>query len=107
MSEIDMNAVLAQMRVMRAKAQAAQVLEQPQRAAGADFSSLVAQAISQVNETQQAATAKAKAFEQGAQGVDLGDVMVSLQKANISFQAMTQVRNRLVSAYEEIMNMPV
>ena len=35
------------------------------------------------------------------------DVMISIQKANISFQAATQVRNRLVSAYQDIMNMPL
>jgi flagellar hook-basal body complex protein FliE len=33
--------------------------------------------------------------------------MVAMQKANVSFQAMTQVRNRLVSAYQDIMNMPI
>ena len=49
----------------------------------------------------------AQAFEMGAEGVDLADVMVSLQKADISFRALTEVRNNLVSAYQEIMNMPV
>jgi len=35
------------------------------------------------------------------------DVMLSLQKANVSFQTMVQVRNKLVTAYQEIMNMQV
>jgi flagellar hook-basal body complex protein FliE len=46
-------------------------------------------------------------FDRGAPGADLQEVMVSLQKANLSFQTMVQVRNRLVSAYQEIMNMSV
>jgi flagellar hook-basal body complex protein FliE len=39
--------------------------------------------------------------------VNLQEVMASLAKANLSFQTMVQVRNRLVSAYQEIMNMQV
>jgi len=37
----------------------------------------------------------------------LPEVMIALQKASLSFQAMTEVRNRLVSAYQDIMNMPI
>jgi flagellar hook-basal body complex protein FliE len=46
-------------------------------------------------------------FEMGDPKVDLSQVMISQQKANISFQAVSQVRNKLVSAYQEIMNMPI
>ena len=49
----------------------------------------------------------ARSFELGAPEVQLHDVMISLQKANISFQQTVQVRNRLVAAYQEIMNMQV
>ena len=49
----------------------------------------------------------AEAFEAGTENVDLADVMISLQKASLSFKAMTEVRNQLVNAYQEIMNMPV
>ena len=55
----------------------------------------------------QRATALSERFERGEPGVDIADVMVSIQKANVSFQAATQVRNRLVSAYQDIMNMPL
>ena len=41
----------------------------------------------------------------GDRDVNLVDVMIGLQKASLSFQAMTQVRNRLVSAYQDVMNM--
>jgi flagellar hook-basal body complex protein FliE len=46
-------------------------------------------------------------FASGSSNVNLQDVMVNLQKANLSFQQMVQVRNKLVSAYHDIMNMQV
>ncbi|MGB7214496.1 MAG: flagellar hook-basal body complex protein FliE, partial [Gammaproteobacteria bacterium] len=49
----------------------------------------------------------AKRFEQGAPDVSLVDVMVSMQKASLQFEAITQVRNRVIAAYQEIMNMQV
>ena len=48
-----------------------------------------------------------KEFTAGNPDVELQDVMVNLQKASLSFQQMVQVRNRLVSAYQDIMNMPM
>ena len=47
------------------------------------------------------------AFEIGDDSVSMPEVMVAVQKASISFEAVTQVRNRLLSAYQEIMNMQV
>ena len=74
---------------------------------GQDFASLLKSSIDQVSAAQKEAEKLSKGFEQGVPGVDLQDVMVSLQKANISFQTMVQVRNKLVTAYQEIMNMQV
>lgn len=72
-----------------------------------DFAGLLKQSIDQVNQVQQNAEAQQAAFQSGAPDANLQDVMVSLQKASLSFQTMTQVRNKLVSAYQEIMNMQV
>jgi flagellar hook-basal body complex protein FliE len=47
-----------------------------------------------------------KAFEKG-EDMDLADVMIQAQKASLSFQAMTQVRNKLLEAYRDIKNMPI
>jgi flagellar hook-basal body complex protein FliE len=47
------------------------------------------------------------AFQRGEPGVELPQVMIEMQKASVSFRALTEVRNRLVSAYQEIMNMQV
>ncbi|MDH3712554.1 MAG: flagellar hook-basal body complex protein FliE [Gammaproteobacteria bacterium] len=74
---------------------------------GGDFSAVFRQYIDQVNSVQQQATALAADFESGARDVQLLDVMVSLQKSRIAFEALTQVRNRFLSAYQEIMNMQV
>ena len=73
----------------------------------AEFSELLAQAIDTVNEAQHSAAGMAKAFELGESDATLAEVMIALQKASLSFQAMTEVRNRLVTAYQEVMNMPI
>lgn len=73
----------------------------------ADFAELLESAVDQVNTTQQTANQLNQEFVRGNPDVELHDVMISLQKANISFQSMIQVRNRLVTAYQEIMNMQV
>lgn len=71
------------------------------------FGELFQQAIGSVNDTQQQATRLATSFEQGDPQVSLAQVMVASQKASVSFQALTQVRNHLVDAYKDIMNMPI
>ena len=72
-----------------------------------DFSKVLSNFVNQVNSVQNNAGELAKNFELGDSNVALHDVMISLQKANISFQTMVQVRNKLVSAYHDIMNMQV
>src|SRR5690606_2401336 len=72
---------------------------QAAEAAKPDFASVLKSSIDQVNATQKQAESMVTAFETGAKDVQLHDVMISLSKANVSFQQMVQVRNRLVSAY--------
>ena len=79
----------------------------PGAAPKVDFADALKNSISQVSDAQNAADAKGKAFAMGDDSVNLSDVMISMQKANIGFQATVQVRNKLVSAYHEIMNMQV
>ncbi|WIM06719.1 MAG: flagellar hook-basal body complex protein FliE [Candidatus Nitricoxidivorans perseverans] len=76
-------------------------------AGGADFSQALKAAIDQVNQAQKQAQQMAENFSAGQKDVNLQDVMINLQKANLSFQQMVQVRNKLVSAYHDIMNMQV
>jgi flagellar hook-basal body complex protein FliE len=76
-------------------------------AGAGDFAQALKSAIDQVNQTQQQAQGLAQNFSAGDPNANLHEVMISLQKANVSFQEMIQVRNKLVSAYQDIMNMPV
>ena len=71
------------------------------------FGELLKQGIDAVNKSQQTASALADAWERGTPGVDLAKVMIESQKATVSFRALTEVRNRLVSAYQDIMNMQI
>jgi flagellar hook-basal body complex protein FliE len=74
---------------------------------GKDFPQLFLEAIGRVNGLQKEAGELGKAFEQGVQNVSLAEVMIASQKASIAFQAMVQVRNRLLRAYQDIIGMPV
>ncbi len=106
MSDVNMDNLLVQMRSMASKIEGLQPT--PVKPAGeSGFSDMLSNAVNSVNETQQASGSLKQAFELGDESVDLLDVMVASQKADISFRTMTEVRNKLVSAYQEIMNMPV
>jgi flagellar hook-basal body complex protein FliE len=76
-------------------------------AGGTDFGQVLKAAMDQVNQAQRQAQSLAQDFSAGNPDVNLQDVMVNLQKASLSFQQMVQVRNKLVTAYQEIMNMQV
>ena len=105
MTEIDTQNLISQMRAMAAAAGALQPA--PQTDGFGEFSGLLKQAIEDVNTTQQSAADMATAYELGDKSIDLPDVMIAMQKARISFQAMIEVRNHLVSAYKDVLNMPV
>ena len=72
-----------------------------------EFGDMLKRSIDSVNATQQNASSMRTAFEQGEPGVDLAEVMIAVQKSSVSFQAMVEVRNKLVDAYKDVMNMPV
>lgn len=75
--------------------------------AGASFASELKAAIGKISDTQQTARKQAQDFELGVPGIGLNDVMVDLQKSSVSLQLGVQVRNKLVTAYQDIMNMAV
>jgi len=106
MSQMEIDRVLAQIRAL--STQVRPNSPQPaatQRSGPSDFATLLRQGIDQVNQSQQRATEVADAFARGAPGVELPQVMVQMEKASVSFRALTEVRNRLISAYQDIMNM--
>ena len=95
------------MRRITAAAQSSPVETQETQEPGGDFASLLKQSVEQVNDIQQTAGKLSTAFSAGDPSVDVTEVMVALQKAGVAFQGMAEVRNRLVSAYQEIMSMQV
>jgi len=70
------------------------------------FGDLVRQSVDKVNANQMQASKIASAYEHG-EGVPLTDVVLSMQKSSLSFEATLQVRNKVLKAYEDILNMPV
>jgi flagellar hook-basal body complex protein FliE len=71
------------------------------------FTDVLKSSLDQVNQVQKQSETLGKNFAMGDDSVSLSDVMIAGQKANITFQATVQVRNKLVSAYQEMMNMQV
>jgi len=113
----DINSVLAEMRSVRSQVQKTDSLRpeiSPNKIQGTQeaqplpkFGDLLANAVNSVNDTQLKSAELSTAFQQGDPTVSLSQVMIQSQKASISFQALTQVRNKVVQAYEDVMNMPV
>jgi flagellar hook-basal body complex protein FliE len=74
---------------------------------GADFGAALSSAINNVNALQQSSSNMQVRFDRGDEGVSLSDVMIARNKSSVAFEATIQVRNKLVDAYKELMNMPV
>ena len=109
---MNIQSVLSQMRAMEAQAKSsvatdAMQVNQLQGTPKTDFADVLANSINSVNETVKASGRMAEAFEKGDSNVSMAELMITMEKSSVSMQAMTQVRNKLLSAYKEIMNMPV
>jgi flagellar hook-basal body complex protein FliE len=70
------------------------------------FASMLGKMVSDVN-TEQAASTQAVSALQGGQNIPLHQAVIAMEEANVSFQLMVEVRNRLMDAYQEIMRMQV
>jgi len=103
---MEIDRVLAQIRSLSTQLQP-KAAQQPAAQTGgpSDFAALLRQGIDQVNQSEQTASQLADAYTRGTPGVELPQVMVQMQKASVSLRALTEVRDRLVSAYTDIMNM--
>ncbi len=106
MNEINPQQLLAQIRTLNSELHGTTAPPAPTGDV-TGFDNFLKTAIDDVNASQQAAAALKRDFESERNDVDLTEVMVAVQKADLSFRAMTEVRNKLVTAYQEIMNMPV
>ena len=106
--ENNIDQVLSQMRAVEAlaKSQSTAAANSADDSSG-QFAELMARAINQVNQNQSQAAELGRALERGDPTVDVAEVMVAMQKSRVSFQALAEVRNKLLTAYQDIMNMPV
>jgi flagellar hook-basal body complex protein FliE len=114
MNEINVNSVLAQIRALSAQASAQTSSQLSTQSVGAkpaaasdSFGSLLQSSIDNVNNMQSEAARQQRAFESGDPNTDLSSVMLSTSKAQVSFRGLVEVRNRMVSAYQDIMNMQI
>lgn len=101
--------VLAEMRALQARAIGAPAERVVQTASpqALDFASVLKNSVDHVATMQNQATSMAAAYEAGDKNADLTKVMLEVQKASLAFHAMTEVRNKLVDAYTQIMQMSV
>jgi len=112
-NQIDNSQLLAQMRQMadaagtQKTAASEATYNSVAPAEGAGFGNMLTRAINNVNDLQMQSSQLAKQVEVGDGGVSLVRAMIASQKSSIAFQATMQVRNKVASAYKDIMNMPL
>ena len=99
--------MLGQLRAMSALAASDVSSSSETASSGPDFASVLQNSINEVNKSQVTAETQQQQFELHPDQSNLQDVMISLQKASLSFQTMVQVRNKLVAAYQDVMNTQV
>ena len=104
MNEINADHLLSQIRTLGRELQ---VTQTPTKAPENGFGELLKDALGTVNDSQQHAHELKIGFQNGATEKSLAEIMIAAQKADLSFRAVTEVRNKLITAYQDIMNMPV
>ncbi len=108
MNEMDVSRVLAQIRTLQAQASS-----RPAAPAAGEvvpkggFDTMLKGAIEQVNQSQRTSAKLQESFARGDSNTDLSTVMLAGAKAQVEFRGMVEVRNRMVAAYQDIMNMPL
>ncbi len=104
--KVDASQLLAQLQMAAVQARG-ETPDAAQAQAPANFPTLLSESIAQVSALQQSSSGLQEAFTLGRPGVSLTDVMIAKGKAGVAFEAMVQVRNKVVEAYQEIMRLQV
>jgi flagellar hook-basal body complex protein FliE len=110
LSSVSMDTLLSKLEAARTAASglpAAKAAKVSKAAGQVDFESVLKSSIDRVDTSLKSSTAIATRFQLGDPTVSLEDSMIAMQKANITFQAAVQVRNKVVAAYQDIMNLPI
>lgn len=103
----EISQVLAQMRLMSAQAQSGAVQPQTETQSAVSFSDVLSKSINSVNELQSTSNTLKTSFEMGDPNVSITEVMIASEKSSLAFTAMVEVRNKMIDAYKEIMNLPI
>ncbi|WIG76778.1 flagellar hook-basal body complex protein FliE [Photobacterium damselae] len=103
---MNINGLQAEMQAMGLEAQNT-VKPATGQQVSADFGNLLNDALKTVNNLQGQSSDLATRFDQDDRSVSLSDVMIARNKSSVAFEATVQVRNKMVEAYKELMNMPV
>jgi flagellar hook-basal body complex protein FliE len=101
------DSILARMEALQSAARGEKPAAVAALGGGVEFSTLMRDAVREVNAAQNTAQAQAQAFQMGDHSISIEQVMISMQQASLSFQGMVAVRNKLVEAYREISNLAV
>ena len=104
-STANMQAMITRMRAMASQISPDTANGMPSTQ-GASFGESLQQSLEKVNELQMVANDKATRFDMG-EDIPITEVMLAKEKAGIAFEATLQLRNKVLSAYQEIMQMPV
>lgn len=108
MSEIDVRSVLSQIRALQTQANApSRPVAQASEAAAPAFGRVMEAALDKVSLTQTQAADLQNKFQLGDANTDLASVMLASSRAQVEFKGLVETRNRMVRAYQDIMNMPL
>ncbi|MGQ0620415.1 MAG: flagellar hook-basal body complex protein FliE [Panacagrimonas sp.] len=112
MSDIDVSSVLSQIRALKAQTgHLSKPVSLPTDAAAAagpaSFGRVMSAALDRVSLSQDTASQLQSRFQLGDANTDLASVMLASSRAHVEFKGLVEVRNRMVRAYQDIMNMPL
>ncbi len=107
MSSVEISRVLNEMRALQTRVSSSATPRDETVAGPSEFAALMKNSVERVAQMQTQAQALASAYEAGDKSVDLTKVMLEVQKASLAFRAVAEVRNKLVEAYQQVMNMQV
>lgn len=107
MDRISVESVLGQIRAMQDMVSGHAAKAAPAAAGAADFAQVLRASLEHASSSEREAGRLSEAFEKGEPGTSLQDTVIAMQKASIEFQTIVQVRNRVVAAYQDMMNMQV
>ena len=106
MNEISPEQLLTQIRTLGRELQTGSQAA-PAAPQDSGFGAMLESSLRSVNELQRTSSDLKAGFANGSSEKSLAEVMIASQKASLAFTAVTEVRNKLVTAYQDIMNMPV